>query len=69
MQINAENNNLYGPIADGAFAVCIILLTKPAISINSVNELESDKVKGGRESGNRKYIIVIEPILPRNNFV
>ena len=36
MQINAENNNLYGPIADGAFAVCIILLTKPAISLNSV---------------------------------
>ena len=36
MQIKTENNNLYGPIADGAFAVCIILLTKPAISITSV---------------------------------
>lgn len=53
MQINAENNNLYGPIADGAFAVCIILLTKPAISLNFCEdryELESDKVKVGIES-------------------
>lgn len=31
---------LYGPMADGAFAVWIILLTIPAISVISMHELE-----------------------------